>query len=170
MFPAFLNIPVIFGVSLEVYFILLFIAIPVFLFWRWLFRKYIRIDNSRKISTWVATFITTPIIYVGLICLWLFWPNYTPSKDFDRSEWLTYREGRFQMAKDIIRSKLLIGKDTAQVKQILGEPTWGGDTTNVWIYDMGWGGGGLDVLFHHLNLTLDKNAKVISAEHIEIRD
>ena len=83
---------------------------------------------------------------------------------------MTGKEGRFEMASDIIKSKMLIGKDTAQVKQILGEPAWGGDTTKVWTYDMGFGGSGFGSLFHNLNLQLDNKGKVISVEHIKIRD
>ena len=167
---TFLDIPVIFGLSIEVYFILLIIAIPTFFFWRWLLKKYIKVDKTRKIATWSATFIGTPIIYVGLIMLFLLGMTYTPSKDFDKSQWLTDREGRFQMAGDIIERKLLIGIDTTQVKQILGDPTWGGDTTKIWSYDMGFGGGGLGFLFHHLNLKLDNSGQVTSVEHVKIRD
>ena len=162
-----LDIPVIFGLSIEVYFILLIIAIPTFFFWRWLLKKYIKVDRTRKIATWSATLIGTPIIYVGLIILFFFGMTYTPSKDFEKSEWLTDKEGRFQMADDIIESKMLIGKDTTLVKQILGEPTWGGDTTKVWSYDMGFGGGGLGFLFHQLNLKLDSKGKVTSVEHVK---
>lgn len=167
---TFLDIPVIFGLSIEVYFILLIIAIPTFFFWRWLLKKYIKVDRTRKIATWSATLIGTPIIYVGLIMLFMFGMTYTPSKDFDKSQWLSDKEGRFQMAGDIIESKMLIGKDTTHVKQTLGEPTWGGDTTKVWSYDMGFGGGGLGFLFHHLNLKLDNGGKVTSVEHVKIRD
>ena len=165
-----LDIPVFFGLSIEVYFIILIIAVPTFFFWKWLLKKYIKVDRTRKIATWTATLIGTPIIYVGLIMLFMFVLTYTPSKDFDKTQWIADKEGRFQMAGDIINSKMLINKDTIQVKQILGDPTWGGDTTHVWAYDMGFGGGGLGFLFHHLNLKLDSNSKVVSVEHIKIRD
>jgi len=102
MTPTILDIPVIFGLSIDVYFILLIIAIPTFLFWRWLLKKYITVDRTRKIATWSATIIGTPIIYVGLIMLFMLGMSYTPSRDFDKSQWLTDREGRFQMAGDII--------------------------------------------------------------------
>jgi hypothetical protein len=65
---------------------------------------------------------------------------------------------------------MLIGKDTNQVKQILGEPAWRDETDKKWTYDMGCGGGGLGFLFHNLDLSLDKKGIVISLEHIEIRD
>lgn len=170
-----LDMPVIFGLSIEVYFILLIIAIPTFLFSRWLLKKYIKSDRTRKIATWSATFIGTPIIYVGLIMFYMFGLTYTPRRDFDKSKWLTDREGRFQMAGDIISSKMLVSKDTNQVKQMLGEPTWGSDskwrldTINTWTYDMGMGGGGLGFLFHYLIIKFDKE-NVVAVEHSKIRD
>jgi len=170
-----LDIPVIFGLSIEVYFILLAVAIPTFFFWRWLLKKIIKVDRTRKIVTWTATLIGTPLIYGGLIMLFMFGITYTPSKDFDKIQWLTDKEGRFQMAGDITTSKMLIGKDTTQVKQILGEPTWGGDSTwrqdtiNTFTYDMGMGGGGLGFMFHNLIIKFDKG-KVVSVDHVKIRD
>lgn len=103
------------------------------------------------------------------------WITYTPSQDFNKSQWLTDKEGRFQMAGDIISSKMLIGKDTNQVKQMLGEPTWGSgstwrpDTINTWGYNMGMGGGGLGFMLHNLIIKFDKE-KVVAVEHAIIRD
>lgn len=170
MNPTLLDIPVIPALSIEVYFILLVIAILTFFFWSWLLKKYIKVERKRKFAAWSATLIGTPIIYVGLITLFLFSITYTPSKDFNKQQWLTKKEERFQMAGSIIKSKMLIGKDATQVKQILGNPIWGSDTTKVWIYDMGSGGGGLGFLFHNLIVKLDRNGKVDSVEHIEIQD
>jgi nicotinic acid mononucleotide adenylyltransferase len=53
------------------------------------------------------------------------WMTYTPRKDFDQTKWQTDKKDRFQMANDIIKTNMLVGKDTNQVKQILGIPTWG---------------------------------------------
>ena len=166
----FLYIPVVFGLSMEVYLILFFIFIPTFFFWKWILKKYINVAKTRKIATWLATLIVTPFIYLGLIMIFIFWMSYTPSKNFDKSQWLTDKEERFQMADDIIESKMLIGKDTNQVKQILGEPPWRDTTAKKWTFDMGCGGGGLGFLFHNLDLNLDKKGVVISVEHIKIRD
>ncbi len=170
MTATLLKIPAIFGLSIEVYFILLIIAIPIFFFCKWVFKKYIKVDRTRKIATWTVTLILTPILYVSLVLLFVFGIPFESKKNFDKLEWINDREGRFQMANDIIKSNILIGKDTSQVKQLLGAPTWSGDTTHVWTYDMGFGGGGLGSMFHHLNLNLDNNGKVISVEHIKIRD
>jgi len=166
----FLYIPVIFGLSIEVYFILFFIFISTLFFWKWIMKKYIKVDKTRKIATWLATLIVTPFIYFGLIILFIFLMSYTPSKNFDKTKWLTDKEERYQMVDDIIESKMLIGKDTNQVKQILGEPPWRDETAKKWTYDMGCGGGGLGFLFHNLDLNLDIKSIVISVEHIEIRD
>ncbi len=170
MHSTILNNPIIFGLSIEVYFILAIICILTFFFWRWLLRKYIKAERPRKILTWSATIISTPIIYLGLILIFIFGISYTPNKDFDKSLWLTDQEGRYQMAGNIINSRMLIGKDTTQVKQVLGEPTFFGDTTKVWTYDMGCGGGGLGFLFHYLTLKLDNDGKVTYVEHQKIRD
>ena len=73
------------------------------------------------------------------------------------------------MALDLIDSKLLMGKDTNQVKQLLGDPTFGMNNENSYIYDMGFGGGGLGFMFHHLIVKFESN-KVVSVEHAKIRD
>jgi hypothetical protein len=73
------------------------------------------------------------------------------------------------MAGDIIDSKMLIGKDTNQVRQILGDATWGMNNDSSFVYDMGFGGGGLGFMFHHLVVKFDNN-KVVSVEHAKIRD
>ncbi len=49
-----------------------------------------------------STIFLTPIIYVGLVIAFISWLIYTPSKDFDPSQWLTNREERFHMSDDII--------------------------------------------------------------------
>ena len=170
MTHTFLDIPVIFRLSIEVYFILLIIAVPTFFFWKWLLKKYIKVDSKRRIATWIFTFITTPIIYVPLVLLFVFGLPFEPGRNFNKHEWLTDREGRFQMANDIINSKVLIGKDTTEVKQILGEPSWKENGHTMWTYDMGWGGGWMSSLFHNLNLTVDRQGKVVLVEHVEIKD
>lgn len=164
-----LNMTVIFGLSIEVYFILLLIAIPTFLFWKWLFKKYIKANQTRKLATYLATLIATPIIYVGLIALFIFGISYEPDKKFNKSQWLANKEERYLMANDIIEEKMLLGKDTNQVKQIVGTPNWKDNTTQQWTYDMGTGTGGLGFLFHNLIVTFNNN-KVTAVKHVKIQD
>ena len=164
-----LDIPVIFGLSIEVYIVYLIIAVTTFFFCKWLFKKFIKTERTRKLTALTIALVGTPLIYLGLIRLLMFWITYTPSKDFDKSQWLIDKEGRFQMAGDIIKSKMLISRDTTEVKQILGDPTWRQNTINAWTYDMGMGGGGLGFLFHSLVVKFDNN-RVVAVEHAEVRD
>ncbi len=62
---------------------------------------------------------------------------------------------------------MLIGKDTSEVKEVLGTPSFGGDTTQVWFYDMGMGDG---YHSHDLRLWLDSKRRVKLVEHIKHDD
>jgi hypothetical protein len=163
-----LHIPVLFGLSIEVYFLLFCIAIPTYFFWKWLFRRYNFDITKRNMAAWASTLILTPIIYVGFIVTFMFLVTREPSIAFDKSKWLEGKEGRFEMGDDIVKSNIVIGKDTNQVKQLLGQPTWQ-DTSNLhWTYNMGFGGG-FGFLLHNLSVSFDKN-KVIKVEHHRIED
>jgi hypothetical protein len=133
------------------------------------FKKRIADKNKINISALVSTIILTPIIYLGLIGIFIYLITKEPSSNFDKSKWLTDREGRFEMGDDIVESKILLGKDTNQVKQLLGQPTWQDSLNISWTYDMGMGGGGLGFLFHNLSVQFDK-AKVVKVDHIRIKD
>jgi hypothetical protein len=131
-----LDIPVLFGVSIEVYFILIILGIPTFFIWSWIFKKYIRVDRTRKIWTWAATILLTPCIYVGLIMLWVFSVSYYPNHDFEKQKWVNDKDKRYELSKDIIESKMLIGKSKAQVRQILGDED-NYDSLNTWTFGLG---------------------------------
>ena len=98
----------------------------------------------------------------------LFYIFSVPTKKFDTKVWRTETNKRFQMADNIIDSKLLIEKDTNQIKQLLGEPTERDSLTN-WTYNMGQGGGGLGFLFHSLIVSFE-NEKVTRVVHAKIQD
>lgn len=149
--------------------ILLLISTPIYFFWRWVFNKYINDKLTRIISVWVSTIITMVGIYLGLIALLLYYITREPSSDFEQSEWLANKEERFSMGDDIVESKILVGKDTNQVKQLLGQPSWKDSLNTSWTYDMGTGGSGLGFMFHHLSVKFD-NAKVVKAEHIRMEE
>ena len=160
--------PAFFGLSIEVYFILFIIGVASFFFWRWVFKRYIRNEGTRKTLTWVVTLFTTPIIYTGLIMIFFLGLTHEPSVEFDQSKWAGDRLKRYQMAADLIDSRLLIGKDTTQVKLILGIPASNQKNTQ-WVYTMGMGGGGLGFMFHNLVIRFT-DSKVTSVEHEKIRD
>ena len=129
-------LPTIFGISIEVYFIVAILGIPTFFIWRWLFNKFIKVKRNRKIATWTATIVTTPILYMGLILLWIFSMSYHPTQTFDKEKWFTEREKRYELSTDIIESKMLINKTKAEVRQILGDEG-NLDESDYWNYDLG---------------------------------
>lgn len=168
------EIPAFFGSGIEVYFLVLLIAVPLFFLYSWLFKKIIRKDSFRKVITWTATLTTTILVYFGLITLLLYWITYTPTKKFTRQEWSSNKNERFQMADDLIKRKLLINKDSNAVKQLLGSShhgnhNWRSDSANTWLYDMGMGGGGLGFRFHYL-LVRFEDGNVATVEHQKIDD
>jgi hypothetical protein len=157
-----LYIPTILGVSIEVYFILFVLCFPTFIFWRWLLKKFIKIDRTRKIVSWVATLIATPLIYIGIIVLLFFSMSYYPTHDFDKEKWFTDKEKRYEMSDDIIESNMLIGKTKAEIQQILGD----GDNSaqsDDWYYDLGYRPGFANIDPDVLYIEF-RNCKVIRVE------
>lgn len=132
-----LYIPEIFGLSIEVYFILSILGIPVFYIWRWILKKMIKEVRARQVTTWVVTLISTPIIYIGVFLVIFFAINYFPHRSFNKTAWLSDKEKRYEFSTEIINSKMLIGKTKAEVKDILGDDG-NTDESDEWGYDIGY--------------------------------
>ena len=151
---------------------LLIIGIPVFFSLRWLFKRYISDRRRRNIATWTGTIVLTAVLYVAAVYIFFSILFHEPERKFDQVSWSADRTHRFQMADNIIKNKLLIGKDTAQVKALLGDTHikyYGSNQQTIWTYDMGNGGGGLGFLFHSLAIEFREN-KAILVSHQEIAD
>ena len=158
-----LDIPVFFGVSIEVYFILIVLAVPTYFIWRRLFKKFIKVDTTRKIATWTATIIATPLIYVGLILLWIFSISYYPNRDFDKQKWFAEKDKRYELSKEIIASKMLIRKSKLEVRQILGDEGDNKDSFNVWTFGLGIRPALFNIDDSYLQVEFDSN-KVVNVE------
>ena len=123
---------------------------------------------SRKSAVWivVVTLTLISIIFFGFI--------YNTGKSFTKRDWLKDKDGRHYMATDLIRSKILIGKDSNEVKQLLGHPFSRSDSTyqpgfrNDWFYEMGGGSFGLGFGLHILIVKFD-NTRVVSVKREKIR-
>ena len=96
------------------------LTLPVFFFWRWIYRK-INATFKRRILIWLTTIITAPILYAGVILLWMFSMEYYPNRDFNQKAWMADTDKRYEYSRDLIKSKLLIGKTRPQVEQLLGK-------------------------------------------------
>ena len=93
----------------------------------------VKVDKTRKIATWTATIVATPLIYVGLIMLWFFSISYYPTHGFDNQKWFADKEKRYELSEDLIDSKMLIGKTKPEVRQILGDEG-NNDKSDYWNY------------------------------------
>ncbi len=152
--------------SVEVPIIILILAIPTYLIFRWLLKKNkIGNDNNRKYIVIIPTIIISPIIYVGIVMIWIFSISYYPSDDFNKKEWNLNIEERFKMSEDIIESEMLIGKSRDEVINILGN-NYSTNNENMLSYELGFVPGLFNIDPNYLDIIL-KNGKVISVKQNE---
>jgi len=124
------------GFGIEVYFILIILGIPIFFIFRRLFKKRIQSTKQRRVMIWMSTLVATPLIYLAIIILWTVCIESYPNRDFNRQQWLTDKDERYEFARDIVESQMLIGKTKRQVRDTLGDD--GNDLqSNDWHYDLG---------------------------------
>ncbi len=99
--------------------IFLIFFVPLYLFWRWIFRK--TASKPKRIAlTLSLAIVTVPAIYFLLVFAWIFTVSYYPNRNFDRKAWMADSDKRYEYTQDLIDSKLLIGKTHEEVEQILG--------------------------------------------------
>ncbi|MCO5945661.1 hypothetical protein [Mucilaginibacter flavidus] len=152
----------IFGFSIEVYFILAILGLPVFFIWRRIFKNRDMQSRTKRIITWIATIVSTPILYVGIMLLIFMAMEYYPKHDFDRSAWVNDKDERYEYSDDIIDSKMLIGKSKAEVRKILGDDGNVNDS-NDWYYSLGFRPELFNIDPDSMEITF-KNNKVISVQ------
>ena len=131
-----LEIPIVFGLSIEVYCILFVLGIPIFFIWRAILKRFIKAEKKRKITTWLITIITTPILYVGIGSGIFFAMTYYPKHDFNRENWANNEGKRYEMTADIIKSRILLNKTKFEVRQLLGNEN-NTEQSNKWYYNVG---------------------------------
>jgi len=159
------RIPEFFGVSSEVYLILIIIGASNFFFWRWLINKYAKNNKWRTATTWTATIVATPAIYLGLIGIMFFLMSYHPNHEFDKEKWFGDKESRYELSNDIIDSKILIGKTKHEVRNILGEEG-NVDQSDDWGYYLGFKPG-LGNIDPYILIIKFKDGKVIHVSQHE---
>ncbi len=135
MQPLLIEIPRILGVRADDCLLALAIGIPFFFLWRWVFRKFIKSKALLIVTSCVTAFVTTPSLFAALILLGLNLMTYYPQDKFDRDRWLVDKEKRYELATDIIKSQVLIGKTKIEVEQLLGKEH--NEQSNSWEYYLG---------------------------------
>lgn len=156
---TYLYIPTFFGISIEVYLILIILGVPTFFFWRWLLKKFIKSNNIRKIVSWAATILVTPIIYVGIILIWFISLSYHPTHAFNHQKWISDKEQRYELSDDIIDSNMLLGKTKAEVLLLLGEEG-NAEASDNWSYYLGFKPGFANIDPYFLSIEFE-NGKVV---------
>lgn len=107
--------------GIEVPFIILILAIPIYFISRWILNKNnIGNEKNRKYFAILPAIFLSPFVYVGIMLIWFFSISYYPESKFDKKEWDTNVEERYEMSEDIIESELLIGKTKNEVVKLLG--------------------------------------------------
>lgn len=123
--------------SPEVPIIILILAIPVYFLSKWILKKFkLGNDINRKYLAIIPTIILSPIIYVGIIMIWIFSISYYPNTDFDKQKWESNKDERYKMSNDIINSELLIGKTKDEVIILLGNDFYKYGENHI-AYDLG---------------------------------
>lgn len=164
-----------FNISSGNWYFLLVIIILLYLIINWIVGKFIKKGISKTIVTTVSSIILTPIVYSLFITIFFSFVfyEYHPESKFNAIEWNENKNDRHQMRKDLIESKLLIGKTKNEVIGILGKPEnyfkTEMDTLKNWNYSMGSEGHGMGWKFHSLDLYF-KNEKIESIKKTEFID
>ena len=154
----------IFGSGIEVYFILIILGLPLYFLFRTFFKRLVKNVRIRIVLTWTTTIILSFILYAAIISI-LFWPDsYYPDRRFDKAKWGTNKDERYEYSKNIIESRILIGKTRSQVKKLLGIANQSGSDS--WVYILGFkpGIGFIDPSALEIDF---KNGKVIKVQEYE---
>ncbi len=123
--------------SPEVPVIILILAVPVYFLTKLIFNR-LKLGNekNRKYLAIIPTVIFSPLLYVGIIMIWVFSVSYYPETDFSKQEWKENKEERYKMSNDIIESEMLIGKTKEEVIELLGDDFYSYDEGHI-AYDLG---------------------------------
>jgi hypothetical protein len=123
--------------SPEVPLIILILAFPIYFLTKWiLMRLKLGNENNRKYLAIIPTVIFSPLLYIGIIMIWLFSVSYYPKTDFNKQEWNENKKERYKMSNDIIKSEILIGKTKEEVIELLGNDSYFYDESHI-AYDLG---------------------------------
>ncbi|SHI56755.1 hypothetical protein [Algibacter luteus] len=128
----------------------------------WLFLNTI---DKRKWLTFLVSLILSPIVY-----FYMFYPmlniisSYHHQKYFDAEAWEEKPALRYEMANQMLKDSLLIGKNKDDIETLLGEPEWLGWDENIkaispekWNYNMGFVPGAFNNMQECIELQFENN-------------
>ncbi|MDW5289797.1 hypothetical protein [Formosa sp. PL04] len=145
----------IFTIPFAIIIVLLFVALFIF---------------SRTIDKriWVAliiTFVLTPIIYFYVLFpLINIFSDYHHEKYFEAKAWKKSPAFRYEMAKDLEQSDVLLGENKSEITTILGKPEWfswndaiKANDSNFWNYNLGIKPGAFNTTQECIKITFENN-------------
>ncbi|WJJ95888.1 hypothetical protein [Algibacter luteus] len=129
----------------------------------WLFLNTI---DKRKWLTFLVSLILSPIVY-----FYMFYPmlnifsSYHHQKYFDAEAWEEKPALRYEMANQMLKDSLLIGKNKDDIETLLGKPEWLGWDDNIkanspdkWNYNMGFVPGAFNNMQECIELQFENNS------------
>jgi hypothetical protein len=151
--------------SPEVPIIILILAIPVYFLTKWIFKR-LKLGNekNRKYLAIIPTVILSPLLYVGIIMIWIFSVSYYPKTDFNKQKWNENKEERYKMSNDIIKSEILIGKTKEEVIELLGDDFYSYDENHI-AYDLGFVPGLFNIDPDVLDIYFEKSKVIKVGQH-----
>lgn len=158
----------------EVIFIVSVIALIFYLVISKFLKNSIKDNYFRIFIGLIISIMFGIIFYVFSVAGLIYFLTKEKSRDFDKKDWILLNEDiekrlhRYEMIDDLIDSRVLIDKDSIQVKELLGKPNYKNTNENVWTYEAGTGGG-FGFVDHFLEIYYKKN-KVQKIEHKRIQD
>ena len=159
-----------FGFDIQIIIIFGLLVLLVYFFLsRIVFNKK-NFNKKRNLYSIITTLIVSPVLFYFALAFFLFFWLSIPEfqQDFDQTTWAEEKEHRYKMRDDLVARRILEKKSKEEVIALLGEPD-GGDSADIWIYQMGASSAGLGWAFYHLNVSFE-NEKVENAEVIEVFD
>lgn len=160
---------VFFELPASVYLKILIAFIAVIIFSRWLAKKMINAGKSKAYTNNAKTLIYSGFAYVAFVWLVFNVITYERQTKFNQDKWMAEKNKRYEMAADLIQSGIVAGKDSIEVKSLIGEPDLRNVASQIWNYNMGEGGGGFGFTLHYL-LVEFKGDTVSHVLHHEIVD
>ena len=158
----------------EVIFIVSVIALIFYLVISKFLKNNIKDNYFRIFIGLIISIMFGIIFYVFSVAGLIYFLTKEKSRDFDKKDWILLNEDiekrlhRYEMIDDLSDSRVLIDKDSIQVKELLGKPNYKNTNENVWTYEAGTGGG-FGFVDHFLEIYYKKN-KVQKIEHKRIQD
>ena len=119
-------------------------------------------NKNRKFIAIISALILSPIIYAGVIYLWMFSVSYYPSNDFNKQKWEANTEERYKMSENIIESKMLIGKTKEEITDLLGQDFYSYDEKHI-AFELGFVPGLFNIDIDVLDIYFE-NGKVTKVE------